>query len=131
MNILIIGCGRIGQALAKDLALGSDNVVVVDNNQQILSHLGERFNGQIVLGDALSLEALERAGISNADIVFVITGNDNLNLVIAQIALKIYGRKKIIVQVYDLEKSHFYQNKGFIIVNRTSLFLENFKKHLH
>ena len=130
MNILIVGCGRIAQHLAREFSRGEDNVVVIDKNRQALSALGERFNGQAIFGDAIEQETLEKAGIKNADIVFVITGDDNLNLVIAQIALKIYKRKKVITQVYDNQKSELFKDKGFVIVNRTRIFLETFKQYI-
>jgi len=86
MYIVIVGCGNTGRSLAQELSRGIHNVVVVDKNERSLALLGERFNGMSVLGDALALDILEEAGIKGANALFAVTRDDNLNLVVAEIA---------------------------------------------
>ncbi|HDN85943.1 MAG: TrkA family potassium uptake protein [Candidatus Omnitrophota bacterium] len=125
--IVIIGCGKTGRNLALEFAT-SHNVVVIDRNKTALDSLGEDFNGKKVLGDALDTQVLENAGIKEADALVIVTGNDNLNIVIGKVAKKMYKVKKVALQVYELAKKKIFSEEGLIIVNRTYLLVEVFKK---
>ncbi|MCD6228441.1 MAG: TrkA family potassium uptake protein [Candidatus Omnitrophica bacterium] len=125
--IVIIGCGKTGRNLALEFAT-SHNVVVIDRNKTALDSLGEDFNGKKVLGDALDTQVLESAGIKEADALVIVTGNDNLNIVIGKVAKKMYKVKKVALQVYELAKKKIFSEEGLIIVNRTYLLVEVFKK---
>ena len=125
--IIIVGCGKTGKYLAYEFAQ-SHNVVVIDRNKNALDSLGQTFNGKKVVGDVLNLEALEAAGIKEADALILVTGNDNLNLVIGKVARKKYNVKKVALQVYDLRKKRLFSEEGLIIVDRTYLLVEVFKK---
>ena len=78
--IVIVGCGKTGRELALEFSK-EHNVVVIDRNARALDSLGEDFNGKKILGDALDIRVLEEAGIKDADILVLVTGDDNLNLV--------------------------------------------------
>ncbi len=125
--IVIVGCGKTGRNLALEFAT-SHNVVVIDRSKTALDSLGEDFNGKKVLGDALDIQVLESAGIKEADALLIVTGNDNLNIVIGKVARKMYRVKKVVLQVYELTKKRIFSEEGLIIVNRTYLLVEVFKK---
>jgi trk system potassium uptake protein TrkA len=125
--IIIVGCGKTGKNLASDLSQ-SHNVVVIDRNRKALDSLGEDFNGRKILGDALNVEVLESAGVKEADMLILVTGNDNLNLVIGKVAQRMYKVKRIALQVYEARKKRIFSEEGLIIVNRTYLLVEVFKK---
>lgn len=125
--IIVVGCGKTGRHLARELAQ-AHNVVVVDKNPRTLDALEENFNGKKVLGDVLNIEVLESAGIKDADALILVTGNDNLNLVLGKVAKKKYNVDKVALQVYDLSKKRLFSQEGLIIVNRTYLLVEVFKK---
>jgi len=81
------------------------------------------------MGDVLDIETLEKAGIKEADAVVLVTGNDNLNLVVGKFIKRKYNKlKKIVLQVYELNKKKALSEEGLIIVNRTYLLVEVFKK---
>ena len=101
---------------------------MVDKSPSALDSLGPDFNGKKIQGDVLNLEVLESAGIKEADALILLTGNDNLNLVIGKVARKKYEVKKVALQVYDLSKKRLFSQEGLIIVNRTYLLVEVFKK---
>ena len=128
MYIIIVGCGEVGLRLAQELALGQDDIVVIDTSRRALERLGARFNGRSIHGDGLDLEVLTEAGINSCDVVFVLTGNETLNLVIGQVAQKTFKVKKAAVQVHSLAKEEIFRKKGLIIINRTNLFLDKFKQ---
>lgn len=128
MYIIIVGCGDIGYRLSLEFSSGDDNIVVIDKNRRATENLGTRFNGRIIIGDALDVDVLREANMDTADIVFVLTGNENLNLVIGQLAQKMFKVKKVVVQVRSFLKEEVFKKKGLIIINRTNFFLDKFKK---
>ncbi|MBN2484306.1 MAG: TrkA family potassium uptake protein [Candidatus Omnitrophica bacterium] len=125
--VVIVGCGQTGRNLALELSQ-SHNVVVIDKDKQALDVLGESFNGKTVVGDALNVEILESAGIQEAHALILLTGNDNFNLVIGKVARRKYGVEKVVLQVYEVKKKKLFSEEGLIIVNRTYLLVEVFKK---
>jgi len=125
--LVIVGGGQTGRNLAQELS-PSHNVVVIDKDKDALDALGESFNGKTVLGDALNVEVLESAGIQDADALILLTGNDNFNLVIGKVARRKYGVEKVVLQVYEARKKKLFAEEGLIIVNRTYLLVEVFKK---
>ena len=130
MYIIIIGCGELGVKLAEELSLDKHDVVVIDKRRSALRKLGSNFNGQTICAGALDWEVLKTAGIEKADALFLLTGNDNLNLVIGQLAKKVFKVRKVIVQVFSFSKEGVFKNKDLIIINRNNLFLDRFKEAL-
>lgn len=127
--IIIIGCGRSGKELAQELSK-SENVVAVDKSLRSLDTLGEDFNGKKVWADALDINTLEEAGIKEANAIFLLTGNDNLNLVVGKVAKRKYGVKKVVLQVNDAIKKKIFKEEGVVIINRTQLIVETLKKSI-
>jgi len=127
--IIIIGCGKTGLQLAGEFSR-EHNVVVIDRSRRALAALGEDFNGKKVMGDALDIKVLETAGIKEADILILLTGSDNVNIVIGKVAKKLYRIKKIALQVYDTSKKKIFSEEGLIIVNKTYILVGVFKKCL-
>ena len=125
--IVIVGCGKIGKNLAQELS-GADNVVMIDKNLKNLDSLGDDFNGKKIWADALDVNTLEKAEIKDADAVYLLTGNDNLNLVVGKVIKRKYGVKKIVLQVNDAMKKKIFKEEGLTIVNRTYLIVEVLKK---
>jgi len=128
--IIIVGCGKTGKELALEFSR-EHNVIVIDKFRSALEALGDDFNGKKILGDALDIKILENAGIKEADILILSTGNDNVNIVISKVAKKLYNNiKKIALQVYDTDKKRIFSQEGLIIVNKTYILVEVFKKCL-
>jgi trk system potassium uptake protein TrkA len=125
--IIIIGCGKTGKSLALELS-NTQNVVVVDKSLKSLDSLGDDFNGKKIWADALDVNTLEDAGIKEADSAFILTGNDNLNLVMGKVIKRKYGAQKVILQVNDVMKKKIFKEEGLTIVNRNYLIVEVLKK---
>ena len=116
---MIVGAGRVGSAVARDaLAMGHE-VSVLDEDP--LSHerldanqptSWEDAGGRFTVGTALEIEALEAAGIAEADVFIASTDGDNTNLVIAQLAQRRFGVPKVIVRVLDPARSDWYAQQG-------------------
>jgi trk system potassium uptake protein TrkA len=125
--IIIVGCSRTGRVLARELS-STDNVVIIDKDLKKLDSFKEDFNGKKIWADALDVNTLEKAGIEEADVLFLLTGNDNLNLVVGKVAKRKYKTKKIILQVNDTMKKKIFGEEGLTVINKTYLLGEVLKK---
>lgn len=100
-GIIIAGGGRFGCCLADQLSITDENVTVIDIDCDSFNKLMPDFAGSTLEGDASSIEVLRLAGINHARAVISATDNDNVNLMIAQIARDIYDVPTVIAIVYD------------------------------
>ena len=116
MNAVVIGCGRVGSAVAKGLAGDGWDVTVVDENEDALSRLGQGWRGGFVIGHGMDVTVLERAGLADADAAVVATDGDNTNIVIGQVLQKRYGIGTVVVRVLDPARAKLYSDRGMSIV---------------
>jgi trk system potassium uptake protein TrkA len=119
-HAVVVGCGRVGSAVAKRLAAGGWDVAVIDERAEAFSRLGEGFPGTTVEGHALDIATLLASGIERAEAVVVATNGDNTNLVCAQIAQKRYGVSCVVVRVLDPARAELYAELGMSTVCPTS-----------
>src|SRR3954468_9624827 len=117
--VLIVGAGRVGSTIAR-LALGAGHEVSV-LDEDPLSHerldegqtvSWEDAGGRFTVGHAIEIEALEEAGIGEADVFIASTDGDNTNLVIAQLAQRRFNVPEVIVRVLDPARSDWYSQQG-------------------
>jgi trk system potassium uptake protein TrkA len=110
MYILIAGGGKIGANLARVLLSdGKHEVTLVEQRRDRFERLEQEFEHQVLLGDATEIYILERAGIARPpDVVAALTGDDEDNLIICQLAKEKYGVQKVIARVNDpRNQAHF------------------------
>jgi trk/ktr system potassium uptake protein len=112
VKVVIVGCGRVGAALALRLAGESHSVTVVDQSMAAFARLGEEFGGQMIVGNGLEEGTLIRAGIEQADCFASVTNGDNRNLMMAQVAKHIFGVKRVITRLYDPIRADVYAGLG-------------------
>ena len=124
MKAIVVGCGRVGSAVALQLQGSGWEVTVLDENEDALGRLGESWTGEFVVGHGMDLKLLKDAGIEEADAVVVTTDGDNTNLVIAQAAQKLFDVPSVVVRVLDPARAQFYATKGLRIVCPTSSAIE-------
>ena len=86
LNIIIVGCGKVGQTLAEHLSDEGNNLTVVDIRADRVNALSERIDIMGVVGNGASYSILNEAGITDADIIIAVTGSDELNLLCCTIA---------------------------------------------
>jgi len=80
MNIIIIGCGRVGAKLAQLLSEEDHNVTIIDKNPSAFHRISDYFNGIKIVGNGFDLETLKKADIKNSDVFVVVTNGDNTNI---------------------------------------------------
>ncbi len=120
MNIIVVGCGRLGSELAQGLSKRNHRVSVIDNTSMSFSALKPDFNGKLVEGDAMNRDVLLRAGIEEADGLVAVTTSDALNLVIGHMAKSIFNLKHVIVRNYDPLCRELFDDFNLQVVSSTS-----------
>lgn len=86
MNIIIIGCGKVGFALAEELTQDAHEVTIIDSSAERLQELQEELDVMQIVGNGASIGTLMEAGIKNTDLIIAVTGSDELNLLCCLIA---------------------------------------------
>ena len=89
MNIIIVGCGKVGSTLAEQLCNEEHQVVVIDTNSDKIQQLSEDLDLLGITGNGSSIGVLSEAGVKEADILIAVTGSDELNLLCCLIAKKV------------------------------------------
>ena len=109
---VIIGCGRLGANLANTLSGEGENVLILDKEKDSFRKLSSSFGGLAVEGDGTELDTLKAADVQRADTVVAVTDNDNINIMIAQMAKECFSVKKVISRLFDPERECVYQELG-------------------
>ena len=120
MKAIVIGCGRVGSSIARQLFSDGWDVTAIDEKEDALARLGEDWRGGFVLGHGMDVDVLRAAGIEDADAVVVSTDGDNTNLVIGQVAQKRFANQCVVVRVLDPARAAFYEARGLRTVCPTS-----------
>ncbi|MDA3936144.1 MAG: TrkA family potassium uptake protein [Actinomycetota bacterium] len=124
MNVIVVGCGRVGSQLATLLSIEGHNVVVIDKDAEAFKRLGTMFNGVTIRGLGFDEEILQEAGIVEADAFAAVTDLDNTNLMAAEVARKIFGVKHAVARLYNPVRERTYQQLGLDYVCGTTLVAE-------
>ena len=119
MNIIIVGCGKVGQALAEQLNEEDNNVTVIDVDRKIVESVASRFDVMGVAGNGATHVIQQEAGITHADLLIAVTGSDELNLLCCLIAKKA-GNCQTIARVrspqYNIEAPFLKDELGLAMV---------------
>src|SRR5246500_91215 len=99
MYVIIAGAGKVGRNLARELIAKEHEVTVIESSRPTYLANEEEFEHAIQYGDATELWVLERAGIQRADLVIAVTGDDEDNILICQVAREKYGCGRIVARV--------------------------------
>lgn len=121
MRYLIVGCGRVGSALAKYLDADGHEVIVVDENASAFKRLPPKFKGHVVVGTGIDYDVLKRAGAASADGFVAVTNGDNRNIMAALIAQRMFKIKRIVARIYDPPRGQMYRELGVETVCPTTV----------
>ena len=123
-NVIVVGCGRVGSRLAGMLSDNGANVCVVDNQAEAFNNLGRNFNGSTVQGIGYDEDTLVKAGIEDCDVVAAVTQSDNANLMVTEVASRLYGVPHVIARLYNHDHERAYMQLGIDYVCGTTLVAE-------
>jgi trk system potassium uptake protein TrkA len=126
LYIVIVGCGRLGAQLADQLSHVGHSVVVIDWDESTFNDLSPDFSGFRVEGDATQIAVLKEAKLKNADVFFATTHHDNVNLMVAQVARKIFNVPHVLARVFDPRREQIYNQLGIETICPTSAAAEMF-----
>src|SRR5215211_5333832 len=130
VKAMVIGCGRVGSTIARQLLAEGWDVTAVDEKEDALARLGEDWSGGFVLGHGMDVDVLRTAGVEDADAVVVSTDGDNTNLVIGQVAQKRFANQCVVVRVLDPARADFYSQRGLRIVCPTRTAIDELTEYV-
>jgi len=130
MYVIIAGCRRVGSNLALELAQENHDVVVIDFDPSHLQALGSGFNGVTVVGMPIDEDVLRSAGIEQADALAAVTDDDNMNIMISQVAKEIFHVPCILTRLYDPKREAIMRSMGLTTVCPTNLAVDHIKSHI-
>ena len=120
----MIGCGRVGGAVALELRRVGWDVAVIDEREDALGRLGDDWTGEFHVGHGMDIQLLRTAGIEDADAVVVTTDGDNSNIVIGQMAQKHFAVRSVVVRILDPARAEFFKTRGLNVVCPTQSAIE-------
>jgi trk system potassium uptake protein len=124
MYIIIVGAGKVGWNLARELLEKGNEVTLIESNRERYLTVEQELEHNVQYGDASELWVLERAGISRADMVIAVTGDDEDNILICQVAKEKYLVDRIIARVNNPRNREHFELLGIRpVVSATDLIL--------
>ncbi|MCX7922409.1 MAG: NAD-binding protein [Clostridia bacterium] len=131
MRVVIVGCGRVGSKIAKELTEEGHEVSVVDRNPLAFDKLQSGFSGRMVVGTGIDEDVLINAGIEAADTVVSVTKGDNTNIMVGQIAKFIFKVPNVVVRIVDPKSKMFYEKEiGLSCYCPTEVSCDYYIRHL-
>lgn len=123
-NIIVVGCGRVGSHLALMLSNYENNVCVIDRDPRAFASLGRDFNGATFAGVGYDEDVLMKAGIDECDFLAAVTQSDNVNLMVVEIARRLYDVPHAVARLYNTGHERAYLQLGIDYVCGTALVAE-------
>ncbi len=112
MRVVVMGCGRVGAALAEALSRLEHEVAVIDRDPSAFHRLSPEFAGERVQGMGFDRDVLLRAGIERADAFAAVSSGDNSNIISARVAREMFGVKQVVARIYDAKRAAVYERLG-------------------
>ncbi len=107
-----MGCGRVGAALAMQLAPLEHSLAIIDQEPLAFRRLGEDFPGRQVKGVGFDRETLIEAGIEEAGAFAAVSSGDNSNIIAARVARETFGVQRVVARIYDPKRAEVYERLG-------------------
>jgi trk system potassium uptake protein len=119
MQIVIMGCGRVGSQLAGLLSLDGHKVSIIDLDPKSFDKLGKSFKGEKIVGFGYDKDILIKAGIENADAFASVSPGDNRNIIGALIAKREFKVPIVVARIYDPVRAIVYNKLGITTISPT------------
>jgi trk system potassium uptake protein TrkA len=112
VRVVVMGCGRVGAALADSLSRIGHEVAVIDREATAFHRLTPDFSGERVLGMGFDRDVLLRAGIEEAGAFAAVSSGDNSNIISARVARETFGVERVVARIYDAKRAAVYERLG-------------------
>lgn len=116
MHFVVMGCGRVGAAIAVELSARGHSVAIIDSNADAFRRLPEDFDGQRVTGLGFDRESLQQAGIEDAYGFAAVSSGDNSNIIAARVVRDTFGLSNVVTRIYDPSRARVYERLGVATV---------------
>jgi trk system potassium uptake protein TrkA len=112
MHTIIVGCGRVGSTVARELDADGHSVVIIDRKPEAFRRLGENFGGRTLTGIGFDRDLLTAAGINADCAVVAVTNGDNSNILVARVAREMFGVERVVARINDPKRAKIYERLG-------------------
>lgn len=127
MHVIVIGCGKVGSRFANVLSEEGHDVVIIDNDSNSFKALSPDFSGITLTGVPIDQDILKQAGINTADALAAVTPDDNINIMVCQVAKEIFKVPKVIARIYDPSREHVFHHFGLDTICPTDITVDVIK----
>ena len=124
MNVVIVGCGRVGGRLGTVLDAEGHKVTVMDVDEDSFRFLGPGFRGNALIGDGTDDDDLARADIDDTDVFVAATREDNCNLLASQKAKTQFKVPKVVCRLHDPIQKDLFRDLGLDTISPTTVTVE-------
>jgi trk system potassium uptake protein TrkA len=129
VQIIVVGCGKVGSSLATILVERGHDVVIVENDSQLIQSAAD-LDCIKITGVPIDRDVLRQAGIETADVLCAVTQNDNINIMVAQIADLIFKVPRIISRIFNPGSRSVFAEFGLDAVCSTDLTVQDFLRRI-
>ena len=112
MHVVVMGCGRVGSAIARKLEEIGHSVAVIDQDPEAFRRLGPEFGGRQVTGLGFDRQTLLDAGVDSAGAFAAVSSGDNSNIIAARVARETFGVQHVVARIYDSKRAEVYERMG-------------------
>ena len=112
MHVVVMGCGRVGSAIARRLEEVGHSVAVIDQDPEAFRRLGPEFAGRQVTGLGFDRQTLLDAGVYSAGAFAAVSSGDNSNIISARVARETFGVEHVVARIYDSKRAEVYERMG-------------------
>jgi trk system potassium uptake protein len=112
VHVVVMGCGRVGSAIARRLEEIGHSVAVIDQDPGAFRRLGPEFTGRQVTGLGFDRQTLLDAGIDTAGAFAAVSSGDNSNIISARVARETFGVQHVVARIYDEKRAEVYERMG-------------------
>ncbi|MFH0827056.1 MAG: NAD-binding protein [Candidatus Omnitrophota bacterium] len=112
MHIIIVGAGKVGYFLAKRLCQSRHRITVIERDKLTCNQIAKELEALVMNGDGCDPRILEEAGIAQADVVAAVTGDDEDNLIVCQLAKERFGIQRTVGRVNNPDNEHTFAELG-------------------
>ncbi|MDD2457495.1 MAG: TrkA family potassium uptake protein [Eubacteriales bacterium] len=129
MQIIIIGCGKVGSSLARQLVALEHDVVIIESDSKLMLQADD-IDCIKITGVPIDRDVLRQAGIETADVVCCVTQNDNINIMTSQIAQDVFHVPKIITRIFNPVNKDVFEEFGLNTICSTELTVDAFLREI-
>jgi len=112
VHVVVMGCGRVGSAIARRLEEIGHSVAVIDQDPEAFRRLGPEFTGRQVTGLGFDRQTLLDAGVDSAGAFAAVSSGDNSNIIAARVARETFGVQHVVARIYDSKRAEVYERMG-------------------